>query len=85
MNDLDRLIDEACKQGFTPSWRGSGHLMMFPPARDSPIVTVSATPRSGSIARTRAQLIKAGLILPPAAPKPMRKNSRKAHKETEPG
>ncbi len=54
MNELDRLIVLAQKQGFDVRHAGSGHLKLIPPARDAPIVIVASTPYEARLTGERA-------------------------------
>jgi len=79
MNDLDHLIVLAQKQGFDVRHAGSGHLKLIPPARDAPIVIVASSPYSTSLAKVRADLKRAGLVLPAAS----KRKSKAAKRETQ--
>lgn len=76
MRDIDQLLSAARRQGWTVQKRGSGHFMLTPPARGSPLIVVAGTPSDHRVyVKARCQLIKAGLVLPDAhTPTP--------HKET---
>jgi len=79
VNDLDHLIVLAQKQGFDVRHAGSGHLKLIPRARDAPIVIVARSPYSTSTAKVRADLKRAGLVLPAAS----KRKSKVAQKETQ--
>jgi len=61
MRDIDRLIDAARQQGWGIERRKSGHYMLTPPSRGSPLIVVSGTPGDfRAFAKIRSQLRHAG-------------------------
>ncbi len=69
MRDIDQLLIAARRQGWAVQKRGSGHFMLTPAARGSPLIVVSGTPSDHrAFVKARCQLIKAGLVLPDAHP-----------------
>ncbi len=65
MRDIDRLIDAARQQRWGVERRKSGHFMLTPPSRGSPLIVVAGTPSDHrAYAKIRAQLKRAGLVLP---------------------
>jgi len=65
MDDITRLIAEARQQGWGAERRKSGHFMLTPPARGSPLIVVSGTPGDHrAYAKIRCQLKSARLVLP---------------------
>jgi hypothetical protein len=65
MDDISGLIAEARRQGWGVERRKSGHYMLTPPARGSPLIVVSGTAGDHrAYAKIRCQLKRAGLLLP---------------------
>jgi hypothetical protein len=65
MSDIDRLLDAAHQQGWGVERRKSGHFMLTPPSRGSPLIVVSGTAGDHrAYAKIRCQLRRAGLVLP---------------------
>lgn len=65
-SDLDRVLDEAVRQGWRVERGRGGYWKCWPPDKAKPMVVVSGTPSDqGAIRKIIRDLVRSGLRWPP--------------------